>query len=113
MPRPRLSDKQLLSAIADRVHEARLAKGWSRERVAEALEVSPEMVWRYEVGRSAISVALLRRLSRVLSVEFAWLLGVDPPGLRKGEEELLQLWRRLAEEERLGLKLLLRRLLRE
>lgn len=110
---PRLSDKQLLKALAGRIKEARLAKGWSRERAAEVLEVSPETVRRHEAAEHTPSIPMLRRLSRVLSVEFAWLLGVDPPGLHKGEEELLQLWRRLAEEERLGLKLVLRRLLRE
>lgn len=110
---PRVSDKQLLRALSGRIKEARLAKGWSRERLAEVIEVSPETVRRYEMAGMTHTLPLLRRLSRVLSVEFAWLLGVDPPGLHKGEEELLQLWRRLAEEERLGLKLLLRRLLRE
>lgn len=113
MPQRRPTDKQTQKAIAERIQEARLAKGWTRERLAEFLEISPEMVWRYEAARNPVSVLQLRRLSRVLSVEFAWLLGVDPPGLHKGEEELLQMWRRLEDQERIALKLLLRRVLRE
>jgi transcriptional regulator with XRE-family HTH domain len=110
MPRPRLSDKQLLKALASRIEQARLAKGWSRERVAEVIETTPETIYRWESGRSGVTVPNLRRLARVLSVEFAWLLGVDPPGLRKGEAELLRLWRRLADDERRASLLLLRRL---
>lgn len=109
MARPRLSDKQLLKALALRIRQAREAKGWSREKMAEVLETTPDSIYRWESGRSMVSVPNARRLSRVLSVEFAWLLGVDPPGLRKGEEELLRMWRGLSDEEKIALKLLLRR----
>jgi transcriptional regulator with XRE-family HTH domain len=111
MPR-RLSDGLIIKAIAGRIREARQAKGWSREKVAEVLEVSAETVRRHETGETTASIPMLRRLARVLSVDYAWLLGVDPPQLRKGEGQVLRLWRGLGEKERLGLKLLLRRLMK-
>jgi len=108
----RPTDRQLRNALAARLKQARAAKGWTLEQVAEALELAPETVWKYEAGKIALSVVMLRRLARVLSVEPAWLLGVDPPTLRKGEDEVLQMWRRLSEDERQALKTLLKRLLK-
>lgn len=85
-----------------------MAKGWTQERLAEAVDVEPGTIWKYETGRLQIAVPMLRGIARALSVEFAWLLGVDPPALRKGEDELLRLWRSLGDTERRALLVVLR-----
>jgi transcriptional regulator with XRE-family HTH domain len=108
MPR-RLSDRQHRLALAGRIKQARLAKGWGRERVAEVLEIAPGTIWKYEAGEIEVSLPMLRRLARVLSTDLGWLLGIETPNLREGEDEMLQAWRGLSEEERRVLAGLLNR----
>lgn len=107
MPR-RPTDRQLRLALAARIKQARTDKGWTREEVAEALDLTPETIWKYETGRITIPLPSLRRLSRALSVDYAWLLGVKVPGLDKEQLRLLEAWGRLTEEQKRAVLVVLR-----
>ncbi len=96
----RQTDKQIRLAISRKIRDARVSRGWTKERLAEALDVSPEMVWKYETGRSAVGVALLHRLARLLRCDLAWLVGVEVPGLDGEQRRLLEAFGRLNAERR-------------
>ncbi len=53
MPRSKHTNTELRKRVAQHVRQARLARGWSQERLAEALGVSVESVSRYECGKLA------------------------------------------------------------
>lgn len=99
---PRLSDRQLSKTIRDRIRSARTAKGWSQETLAEVLELSQDAIQKYETGKRQLTLPTLRRMARVLSVEYAWLLGVNPPRLQGGEEMLLRVWRKLSDRKKVA-----------
>lgn len=52
--------------IGSRVREARLAKGMSQRELSEALEVSSQLVQKYEWGNSPISCSRIWKISNVL-----------------------------------------------
>ena len=81
--------------IGRRVRRARTAKGWTREKLAEAIGVEVETLWRYEAGRVPLSVAMLDKLAELLEVRIERLVGKGPVGLTSAETELLERWRML------------------
>jgi transcriptional regulator with XRE-family HTH domain len=102
MPRsPKRPDRKIQEhqeQIGRRVRQARTAKGWTREKLAEALGVEVETLWRYEAGRLPLSVAALYQLSDILDVRIERLVGRGPVGVTSAEAELLEHWRMLDPE---------------
>lgn len=92
------TDKQLEERLARRVRQARQRRKWTQERLAEALEVQPETVSRYESGRVPLSMAMLYRVADALDVDVESLVGTGPKGLTLAESALLERWRLLDAE---------------
>lgn len=72
---------ELLTRLARRIAEARVAANQTQEGLAADLGVSPRYVQRIESGRENLSVATLFRLAQVLSVEVGDFF--TPPGKNK------------------------------
>src|SRR5690349_10616654 len=109
MPRPKHPDRQLPERIAARVRQARAQKGWTQEKLAEALDVATETISRYEVGRFPPSLPMLSRLADALGIDLQSILGIGPAGLSSSETELVEGWRQLdSEEQGMVLKLVQR-----
>jgi transcriptional regulator with XRE-family HTH domain len=87
--------RQNQEQIGRRVRRARTAKGWTREKLAEAIGVEVETLWRYEAGRLPISVAMLDKLADLLDIRIERLVGKGPVGMTSAETELLERWRML------------------
>jgi transcriptional regulator with XRE-family HTH domain len=95
MPRSKHTNTELRKRVAQHVRQARLARGWSQERRAEALGVSVESVSRYECGKLALSLEMIALAADRLNVPLERLVGDRPAGLSPDETELIEGWRRL------------------
>lgn len=81
------------------LRQCRRARGLTRAQLAEATELSLEMVGRLERGRTAPSFDTIAALANALKVPAAALFGAKPTGLRaKGANfwtVLTGCWRKL------------------
>ncbi|GMV42250.1 MAG: hypothetical protein AMXMBFR64_39660 [Myxococcales bacterium] len=86
----RSRDHELLRAIGQRVGRARSERGWTQERLAEATEMDPVTVSRWESGQRALSLSTLARIADVLGVGLGDLLDVgrELPTPEHSAEEL-------------------------
>ena len=60
-----------------KIAEARIAKGWSQQDLAERLETTQQTIQRYESGARDIKSSVLVSLSKVLGVTISYLLGME------------------------------------
>jgi transcriptional regulator with XRE-family HTH domain len=68
-------EKDYFKLLGSRVAQLRKDQGLTQVQLAEALEISQQMVASYEVGRRRIPVSMLQALAKALSVEVDVLLG--------------------------------------
>ena len=66
--------ESMLREIGERVKQARLARGLSQADLAELLNVSDGYISKVELGKNAMTVTVLVRLSDALEVSTDWLL---------------------------------------
>ncbi len=74
---PRKRDQELLRDIGQRVAKARTDRGFTQERLAEAVGIEPVTLSRWETGQRAVSVSTLARIAEVLQVGLGDLLDVS------------------------------------
>lgn len=60
-----------------KIAEARIAKGWSQQDLAERLGTTQQTIQRYESGARDIKSSVLVNLSKVLGVTISYLLGME------------------------------------
>ena len=78
-----------LQEIGARVKKARLDRGWTQGRLAEAVGISASFLSNIEVGRQAMNVRTLLAISNVLNVSADWLLNTETDsGARAVSEEI-------------------------
>jgi transcriptional regulator with XRE-family HTH domain len=96
---PKKRDHDLLREIGRRVARARRDRGWTQERLAEAIGIEAVTMSRWETGDRALSISTLADVARVLGVRLGDLLDADRPlpAPRHGAEqtELLRVFGRL------------------
>jgi transcriptional regulator with XRE-family HTH domain len=68
-----------LKLLGDRIRARREKRGLKQLDVANALDISPQAVSKWERGENAPDVATLAPLARLLGVSVDWLLEADPP----------------------------------
>lgn len=84
----------------DRLRELREKSGYSRERLAEALDIGSASIARYERGENDPTGEVLRKLARFFSVSIDFLLGEDDNAttnlleLTIKETSVIAAWRR-------------------
>lgn len=86
---PRKRDQELLRDIGQRVAKARTDRGFTQERLAEAVGIEPVTLSRWETGQRAVSVSTLARIAEVLEVGLGDLLDVrrELPQAEHGPDE--------------------------
>jgi len=68
--------------LGQRVHELRLASGWSQVELAKRLSVSKQAVSNWENDNIQPSIEMLMRMARIFGVTTDYLLGLeDSPSL--------------------------------
>ena len=60
-----------------KIAEARIAKGWSQQDLAEKLGTTQQTIQRYEAGARDIKSSVLVKLSAALGVTISYLLGME------------------------------------
>lgn len=63
--------------VAERLKQARKAKGIDLFEAGELLEACSCTVWSYEVGKTEPRVSYLEKATRVYGVRLEWLLGLE------------------------------------
>jgi class 3 adenylate cyclase len=71
----------LLDELGRRIRERREKQGLKQQDIANALQISPQAVSKWERGENAPDLATLGPLARLLGVSTDWLLGVHEAGL--------------------------------
>lgn len=61
----------------NKIREARKAKGWTQQELAERIGTTQQTIQRYEAGTRNLKASLLAQLSEVLDVTVAYLLGMN------------------------------------
>ena len=64
-----------------KIAEARIAKGWSQQDLADKMETTQQTIQRYESGARDIKASVLVKLSATLGVTISYLLGVENASL--------------------------------
>lgn len=64
----------------NKIREARRAKGWTQQDLAERMGTTQQTIQRYERGTRSLRASVLARLSGVLDVTVAYLLGMADEG---------------------------------
>ena len=101
---PKHRDEKLLVAIGRRFQRIRREAGWTQEQLAEALDIQPVTLSRWERGERALSLSALAQSAAILEVSLGDLLDTGrraPAGPKDaGFAELKKLWKSLDEDER-------------
>jgi transcriptional regulator with XRE-family HTH domain len=108
----RKRNDELALAIGQRAKALRKAAGLTQEQLAEAVELQPSAISRFENGSIGLSLTTLLAVSRVLRVPLASLFEERAEGgagsLDAEEALLLQTWRALPESYRSPLRAMMR-----
>jgi Zn-dependent peptidase ImmA (M78 family)/DNA-binding XRE family transcriptional regulator len=89
--------KDLPQIIPERIREAREAKGYTREKFAEALDITPQAVGQYEVGQHSPGPEVMRAIIGLTGQPPAFFTA-DRPAVR--ERFGMPFWRSLARMRR-------------
>ncbi|MBI2378011.1 MAG: helix-turn-helix transcriptional regulator [Deltaproteobacteria bacterium] len=94
----------MLRAVGKRLGDVRRQRGWTQERLAEAVGIGAVSLSRLEGGHRALSLSTLAQIAAVLDVRLVDLLDVDVPvpaaKVEPGEQELVATYRGLDEPRR-------------
>lgn len=92
MPRKRSPD--VVRAVGRRLAQARIARGYTQEALAEAIGIEPVSLSRLETGDRALSLTTLALIADALGLGLGHLVGVEAdlpkPDLAPQEAELLR-----------------------
>ncbi len=79
----------LLSDLAKRIRARREKRGLKQQDIANALNVSPQAVSKWERGENAPDILVLEPLAKLLGVSVDWLLGAQENALDVFEASVL------------------------
>lgn len=90
-----LSNKDL----GARLRIFRKSKKITQEQLAEALDVSSQLIQQYEAGRSQMTSLRLQAIAQVLGISVGELFDEPPSTLSRDEQKLIQAFRLLPSNE--------------
>ena len=88
-----------------RIKEAREARGWTQERLAEAMNTTQQTIQRWETGQTDVKSTQIKEISRALGMTVSFIMGVDneslqPLDLTPDERDLLAAYRNMDAPQR-------------
>jgi transcriptional regulator with XRE-family HTH domain len=86
--------------LAGKITELRKQKGWSQSELAKNLEVSREIVGRYERNDAVPSIEIAKRMADVFEVSLDYLVGSTEQEVDKATLIRLQEINRLSDENK-------------
>lgn len=79
-----------------KIAEARIAKGWSQQDLADRMGTTQQTIQRYESGARDIKASVLIKLSATLDVTISYLLGMENASLPNNDTVDVPLFGRIA-----------------
>lgn len=89
-----------------RIAEAREARGWTQEQLAQAVGTTQQTIQRWESGQVDPKVSKVEDISRALGITLSFILGVDENGkdvtapLSPEEQRVIALYRSMTPQYR-------------
>lgn len=82
------------------IRQARKARNWTQEQLAEAVGTTQQTINRWESGNTEPKVSDLKKISSALGITLSFLLGIDEVGeseiLSNDEKKLILYFRQLS-----------------
>lgn len=82
-----------------RIAEAREARGWTQEQLAEAVGTTQQTIQRWESGHTDPKVSNVKKISNALGITMSFILNIDDEKesetLSADEHEMVVLFRKL------------------
>lgn len=72
-----------------KIAEARMAKGWSQQKLAEMIGTTQQQIARYESGNNDVKASVLIKLSGALDVTLSYLLGMKDADGNQSEDQFV------------------------
>ena len=72
-----------------KIAEARMAKGWSQQKLAEMIGTTQQQIARYESGNNDVKASVLIKLSGALDVTLSYLLGMKDANADHPEDQFV------------------------
>lgn len=63
--------------FAKKLREARLAKGWTQQDLADSIDTVYMLIGKYENGKVTPRIDTVKRMADALGVTIGWLCGED------------------------------------
>ena len=83
-----------------RIAEAREARGWTQEQLAEAIGTTQQTIQRWESGQIEPKLTSVRKISNALGITVSFILNINDENsgelLSDNERELVSLYRSLS-----------------
>ena len=79
-----------------KIAEARVAKGWSQQDLADRMGTTQQTIQRYESGARDIKASVLIKLSATLNVTLSYLLGMENSSIPNNDTVDVPLFGRIA-----------------
>ena len=73
-----------------KIAEARVAKGWSQQQLADAIGATQQTIQRYESGARDIKSSVIIKLSEALGVTISYLLGLETSTTSHADAEMTE-----------------------
>lgn len=73
-----------------KIAEARVAKGWSQQQLADAIGATQQTIQRYESGARDIKSSVIIKLSEALGVTISYLLGLETSTTNHADAEMTE-----------------------
>jgi len=86
--------------LGSKITELRKLKGWSQNELSKKIEVSREIVGRYERNDAVPSIEIAKRLAEAFEVSLDYLVGTAEQEVDKATLKRLQEINRLSEENK-------------
>ena len=88
-----------------RIKDAREARGWTQEKLAEEIGTTQQTIQRWETGQTDVKSGQILAISKALGVTVSFIMNVNDGSESKDaisadEEELLACYRRMGEEQK-------------
>ena len=94
-----------------RIKEAREARGWTQEQLANALGTTQQTIYRWETGAVDPQASKVMAISEALGITVSYIMGYDKKSQNvdtDDEQELLALYRGLSTAQRIAVLELMR-----
>lgn len=86
-----------------RIKEAREARGWTQEQLANALGTTQQTIYRWETGAVDPQASKVMAISEALGITVSYIMGYDKKSQNvdtDDEQELIALYREMTAQQR-------------